>query len=185
MQDGPRQDVLWQGRSAAVAQLRAVLTPCAPSGMLRLVVQRLSLCEQGAQVGEHEVIASVADVDGNLVAVPLRESVRAEQDRADAVDAALAQLRQDLAEDGLGDVGSLEVIMDADGTDQVRIVRDLRVSPRDLYDGDPRDAVHDGDHHIARHAPALEDLRDRLAEQSTTPLQRVWASVQDLLRRLR
>lgn len=179
------QDAVWQGRSASVARLREVLIPCAPSGMLRLVVQRLALTEKGTPAGEHEVISSVADVDGNLVAVPLRESVRADRGRAHAIDAAIAQLRQDLVADGTGDVDSLEIIVDADGTEQVRIARDLEVSPRDLYDGDPSDVVHDGDHHIARHAPALEDLRDRLAEQSSSPLRRVWDSFQDLLRRLR
>ncbi|MCT1430375.1 hypothetical protein M3G50_06355 [Brachybacterium muris] len=182
---GPVQHAPWQGRSVAVAQLRELLTPCAPSGMLRLVVQRLSLVEHGRPAGEHEVISSVADVDGNLVAVPLRESVRADRGRADAVDAAIAQLRQDLAADGLIDVSGLEVIIDADGTEQVRIARDLEVAPSDLHDGDPFDTVHDGDHHITRHAPALEDLRDRLAEQSTSPLRRAWESLQDVLRRLR
>ncbi|PZP16356.1 MAG: hypothetical protein DI611_06930, partial [Brachybacterium faecium] len=87
--------------------------------------------------------------------------------------------------DGLIDVAGLEVIIDADGTEQVRIARDLTVAPRDLHDGDPFDTVHDGDHHITRHAPALEDLRDRLAEQSTGPLRRAWESLQDVLRRLR
>lgn len=182
---GPVQDARWEGRSTAVGLLRELLTPCAPSGMLRLVVQRLSLVEHGRPAGEHEVISSVADVDGNLVAVPLRESVRADRDRADAVDAAIAKLRQDLAADGLIDVAGLEVIIDADGTEQVRIARDLTVAPRDLRDGDPFDAVHDGDHHIARHAPVLEDLRDRLAEQSTSTLRRAWESLQDVLRRLR
>ena len=181
----PGQYVLWQGRTAAPGRLRDVLGPCAPSGVLRLVVQRIALHDQGRPAGEHEVISSVADVDGNLVAVPLRQAVRADQGRAAALDEAFAMLRRDLAEDGLPDVDAIEVVLDADGTDRVGIALALDVSPREVQGEDVHDAVHDGDHHIARHAPALEDLRDRLAEETVGPLQRGWDALMDLLRRIR
>lgn len=181
----PGQDVLWQGRTTAVRRLRDVLTPCAPSGVLRLVVQRIHLHEQGRPAGEHEVISSVADIDGNLVAVPLRRTVRSDEDRGAAVDAAIATLREDLAADGISGVGSIEVILDADGTDRVRLARGLDLSPSDVQDGGPHLALRDGDHHIRRDAPALEDLRDRFAGEPAGPLRRAWSAVTDLLGRRR
>lgn len=172
----------WQGSSPAVELLRGVLSPCAPGGELRLVAQWLALHEEGLPAGEHEVLSCVADVDGNLVAVPLRATVRADPGRARSVDAALAQIREDLAAQGLVDVDSLEVVLDADGTHRVLFVPDVEVSPAEAQACPPHDAVHDGDHHIAHRAPELEDLRDRLAEGARGPLARAWEALLGLLR---
>src|SRR5699024_5107287 len=62
----------WDGESSAVQDLRDLLVPLAPEGALRIVLQRLALHESSRPVGEHEVLDVVADVEGNLVSVPLR-----------------------------------------------------------------------------------------------------------------
>src|SRR5690625_1649536 len=64
----------WDGESSAVQDLRDLLVPLAPEGALRIVLQRLALHESSRPVGEHEVLDVVADVEGNLVSVPLRRS---------------------------------------------------------------------------------------------------------------
>src|SRR5690625_1962211 len=76
----------WDGESSAVQDLRDLLVPLAPEGALRIVLQRLALHESSRPVGEHEVLDVVADVEGNLVSVPLRGRVREDPPLARALD---------------------------------------------------------------------------------------------------
>lgn len=168
------EHIPWGGTSPAGEELRALLVSLAPEGALRLIVQRLALHEHGRHVGEHEVIDSVADVEGNLVSVPLGGRVQADPPLAEAVEEAVARLRQDVLGSGVEGVDSLEVILDADGSQQVRIAVGLDVTPAEAEGSPPHPAVHSGAHHIRQHAPALDELRDRLAGPEPGVLRRIW-----------
>lgn len=179
------ESVPWDGGTAAVQDIRELLAPCAPAGVLRIVLQHLVLREEGAATGGLEIISSVVDVDGNLVAVPLRDQVRSDPERAAALDAAVDRLRDELRRQGVPAVDSLEVVLDSDGLHQVLIAADLQVSEQEARAADHHHAVHDGDHHIAHHAPVLEDLRDRLTAPRPGLASRWWTSLTELVERLR
>lgn len=163
----------WEGTSPAVERIRDALIPHASAGALRVVLQQLALHEEGRAVGTHEVIDTIVDVGGNLVVVPIADTVRADPGSCAALDRALAHLRTDL-EAGPGTaVDSLEVIIDADSTRRVRFTLSVEVSPEEVAGRPPHPALHDGRHHIVHHAPSLEDLRDRLAAPPPGMLQRL------------
>lgn len=169
--------VAWDGTSPAVATIRDILVAQASAGALRLVLQQLTLREQGREAGLHESMDAIADVGGNLVTVPIGEAVRADPTTSARLDAALAQLRAALAEDLGTAVDSLEVIADADGMRRVMLVLTVEVSPQELAAGTAHRALHGGAHHIVHHAPALDDLRDRLAAPAPGPLRGLWDAV--------
>lgn len=169
--------VPWDGASSAVDDLRELLVALAPEGALRVILQRVALHEQGRAVGEHEVIDVIADVEGNLVSVPLTGRVRSDPPLARALDEAVDRLRHDIARSGVEEVDSIEVILDTDGRDQVRIAIGLDVTPAEVADRPPHPAVHDGAHHITHYAPVLDDLRDRLAEPPPGPVRRLWRAL--------
>ncbi|MGO1228079.1 MAG: hypothetical protein ACTMII_01865 [Brachybacterium sp.] len=153
----------WTGSRSVLAEIRDALIVHSTAGTLRLVLQQLTLRDQGRAVGSHEVIDGIIDVDGNLVVVPIGEAVRADPAASAALDAALARLRAEILAELGAAPDSLEVVMDADRTRRVRIVRSLEVSPAGVVGPPPHPALHDGRHHIVHHAPALDELRDRLA----------------------
>lgn len=173
----------WNGDTPAVGDLREMLVLLAPEGALRVIFQRLSLREQGRLVGEHEVIDVIADVEGNLVSVPLTGRVRADPPLARALDEAADRLRGDIAASGADGVDSIEVVLDADGTRQVYIATGLDVTPAEAEERPPHPAVHNGAHHITHYAPVLDDLRDRLAEPPAGPMRRLWDALTDWARR--
>ena len=140
----------WDGESSAVQDLRDLLVPLAPEGALRIVLQRLALHEH-----EHEVLDVVADVEGNLVSVPLRGRVREDPPLARALDETVTRLRHDVLDSGAEGLDSLEVILDADGSQQVRIAFGLDVTPAEAEGSPLHPAVHGGAHHITQHAPVL------------------------------
>ncbi|MGY5765742.1 hypothetical protein ACXET9_11125 [Brachybacterium sp. DNPG3] len=173
---GDGRAVLWDGLSPACDVLRDLLQPVAPSGTLRLVVQRLRLREPA---GEHEIIDAIVDVDGNLVAIALREAVRADAESARGLDAALATLRADIEEgpDGIRGVEGLEVVLDADGRTAVGLAFDLDLSADEIASTGSHPALHDGAHHVRHSAPQLEDLRERLAPPEPGVLRRLWEAL--------
>lgn len=175
--------VPWDGASSAVDDLREMLVALAPEGALRVILQRVALHEQGRPVGEHEVIDVVADVEGNLVSVPLTGRVRADPPLARALDDAVDRLRRDIAGSGAEGVDSVEVILDADGRGQVQIAVGLDVTPAEAEDRPPHPAVHNGAHHITHYAPVLDDLRDRLAEPPAGTVRRLWDALTGWARR--
>ena len=172
--------VIWDGSPRAVARLREAVMPHAAVGVLRVVLQQLVLHEEGREAGRHEVIDEIVDVGGNLVASPMRESVRADPAASVALDGALAQLRADISAELHATVDSLEVVLDRDGRHEVRLLLSAEVSPRELAEGPAPEALHDGDHHIRHQSPALEELRDRLAVPSG-PLRRVLDGLRERL----
>ncbi|HJB09008.1 MAG TPA: hypothetical protein H9786_00525 [Candidatus Brachybacterium merdavium] len=167
----------WDGESSAVQDLRDLLVPLAPEGALRIVLQRLALHESSRPVGEHEVLDVVADVEGNLVSVPLRGRVREDPPLARALDETVTRLRHDVLDSGAEGLDSLEVILDADGSQQVRIAFGLDVTPAEAEGSPLHPAVHGGAHHITQHAPVLDELRDRLAGPQPGPLRRIWCTL--------
>lgn len=175
--------VLWDGPSAARAEARRLLTQPPVEGSLRVIIQQLALHEQGRPAGRHELIDLVLDVGGNLVALPVRDVLRAGEQGSAGLDAMLEVLRADVTADLGAAPDSLELVVDADGTVRVLVELESEVAAAELA-ADPRHpALHGGAFHIAHHAPGLEDLRDRLAGAPTGPVGRVVARVRDLLRR--
>ncbi|MCZ4325312.1 MULTISPECIES: hypothetical protein [Brachybacterium] len=173
--------VIWDSSPRAVARVRDAVVGHAATGTLRLVLQQLALHEEGREAGVHEVIDAIVDVGGNLVAYPVREAVRADAAASAALDGALAQLRADIAEELTSAVDSLEVVLDRDGRREVRLLLQVEVSPGELEDDPAPAALHDGDFHIHHHAPALDDLRDRVAEPAPSPLRRVLGRMRESL----
>lgn len=143
--------------------IRDALIVHSSAGALRLVLQQLTLREHGDVVGSHEVIDGIVDVDGNLVVMPLAEAVRADPATSTALDAALVRLRGEISAELGSAPDSLEVVIDADRTRRVLVVLTMEVSPADVTGPPPHPALHDGRHHIVHHAPALDELRDRMA----------------------
>lgn len=157
------ESVTWTSSPSAVAQIRDALIVHSSAGALRLVLQQLTLRDQGRDVGTHEVIDGIVDVHGNLVVVPIAAAVRADPAASAALDAALARLRAEISAELGAAPDSLEVVIDADRTRRVHVVRSVEVSPAEVTGPPPHPALHDGRHHIVHHAPALDELRDRLA----------------------
>lgn len=169
----------WDGSPRAVARLRDAVMPHAPAGVLRVVLQQLALHEEGREVGRHEVIDAILDVGGNLVAVSMLESVRADAAASAALDGALAQLRADIAEELHAAPDSLEAVLDGDGGREVRLMLAAEISPGELAQRPAPDLLHDGDFHVRHGAPALDDLRDRLAAPPTCRLRRVLGGLRE------
>ena len=173
--------VTWDGTSAAVGTIRDLLVVQASTGVLRLVLQQLTLREHGREVGVHESMDAIVDVGGNLVVVPIGRSVRADPAVSARLDAALAQLRDELRADLGAPVDSLEMVSDADGTRRVMLLLHAEVSPQEIADG-THPALHGGAFHIRHHAPALEDLRDRLSAPPPGLMERLRARVRGAVR---
>lgn len=165
--------VTWNGSSAAVELIRDAVIPHASAGALRVVLQQLALRDEDGAAGIHEVIDAIVDVGGNLVVMPIAGTVRADPHSSSALDTALARLREDLVSDLGSSVDSLEVIMNADTTQRVRCMLSVDVSPEEVAGRPPHPALHDGRHHISHHAPALDELRDRLTAPAPGLLQRI------------
>lgn len=176
--------VAWDGGTAAVATMREVLLGHVPNGAVRLVLQQLMLHERGRETGVHEVIDVITDVGGNLVVIPLLEAVRADPASV-RLDAALQRLRSEITAELEVVPDSLEVVIDADGTQRVLLVLSVDVAASEISGGSTHPALHDGRHHVLHQAPALDELRDRLAEPPSTPLRRIWDAVTGWLRRTR
>lgn len=157
------ESVTWTSSPSAVVAIRDALIVHSSAGALRLVLQQLTLREHGDVVGSHEVIDGIVDVDGNLVVMPLAEAVRADPATSTALDAALVRLRGEISAELGSAPDSLEVVIDADRTRRVLVVLTMEVSPADVTGPPPHPALHDGRHHIVHHAPALDELRDRMA----------------------
>lgn len=170
----PDRDVPWDGSSPAVEALRAALEVAAPPGTLRLVSQRIRVHERGAPAGVHEIIDAVADVQGNLVALVLLDRIDADPELRARVDSAWAQLRADLEVDGLVGADSVEVILDADGTSQVRLALGLDVELEELTRPNPHFALHHGGWHARHASPELEALREALEPMERGFLGRLW-----------
>lgn len=179
--DSSDDHVAWDGTSPAVTTIRDLLVAQASAGALRLVLQQLTLHEQGRRAGTHESMDAIIDVGGNLVAVPIAEAVRADPATSARLDAALTQLRAAIAEELGTGVDSLEVIADADGTRRVMLVLSVEVSPQELADGAVHPALHGGAHHISHHAPVLDDLRDRVTAPAPGRLRQLWDAVRGRL----
>jgi hypothetical protein len=169
--------VAWDGSPRTIGAVREEMLAQAPAGALRLVLQQLALHEQGRETGRHETIDAITDVGGNLVTMSIGEALRADPEAGARLDAALDRLRQDVAADLGTAPDSLEVIVDADGTRRVMLVLSIDVSAQDLAADTPHPALHGGAHHISHHAPALDELRDRLAGPDPGPLRRAWDAV--------
>ncbi|MGP9538206.1 hypothetical protein ACT3SP_09340 [Brachybacterium sp. AOP43-C2-M15] len=181
----PDDHVTWDGRSTAVGALRDVLVEHAPTGALRLVLQRLALHEQGRPAGTHESIDAILDVHGNLVSMSIAAAVRSDPSSSARFERAVSTLRADVAADLEAEADSLEVVLDADGTQRVMVMLSADVSPQEVAERSHPRALHGGPHHITHHAPALDELRDRLAAPSPGPMRRAWSAVRAGLRRTR
>lgn len=175
--------VPWDGRSPATAALAALLGTVAPEGTLRLVIQRLALHEHGERRGTRHVADAITDVGGNLVVIPLRERVLAEPALAERLTAAMDRLQADVDAElhlpGGAGADSLEVVLDADGERRVTLGLGIEVTPQEADALPPHPAVHDGAHHIAYDAPALDELRDRLRPPEPGLLARLWARLRE------
>ncbi|HIY22884.1 MAG TPA: hypothetical protein H9837_01040 [Candidatus Brachybacterium merdigallinarum] len=176
----------WDGSPSATRELEALLSGIAPPGTLRLVVQSLLLREAGDPVGEHRVVDALADIDGNIVAVPLRGVVRADPGRTAALTEILGRLRRDLEQAGHEDADGIEVVLDRDGSRSITVTRGLELAPAEVDASPAPQEIHDGAHHLRFDAPALEALRDqRVQEASAGPLHRLLAAVRVFAERLR
>lgn len=174
--------VAWDGRSSAPAAIHDLLAPFAPERALRVVLQQITLRETGREAGGHEVIDAVVDVGGVLVALALRDAVRADQGVSARLDAEIERLRGDITTELGVAVDGLEVLLDADGARRVRIALHLELTPADFAGGAAPPALHDGAHHAAHSAPALDELRDRVAAPQRAPLRRLLRSLHGRLR---
>lgn len=154
--------------------IRAVLDDVAPPGTLRLVNQRVRIHTRGQDDGIIEIADAVADVQGNLVPLVLLERIDDDADRRTRLETAWAQLRADLAADGLAACDSVEVILDADGSSQIQLVLALDVERDELLGPNAHYALHHGAWHARHSSPDIEDLRDRLAEPQPRLLGRLW-----------
>lgn len=181
------EHVRWYGSPAILTELRDLLIAHASEGTLRIVLQQLALREGGQdgrrEAGSHEVIDAVVDVGGILVAIDVGESVREDQRAAARLDAALSRLRADVAAEMGARPEGLEVVIDGDGRREVRIAFALEISPQEVAGHPVHPALHDGAHHIRHEAPALDDLRDRLAPPPPSLLRRGWDALRGRSRR--
>ncbi len=171
--------VRWDGAQPAMQAIRRALAPLCPPGGLRLCYQLIDLHEQGKPAGSHEVIDVVLDVEGNLVAMSLREAVRRDAQISARLDSALASLRAELDAQGLVGRDALEVVLDADESSEVGILFGLEMGPQDVSGPDRHPAIHDGDHHIIHNAPELEELRDRFSQPEPEPLRRLLSAIRE------
>ncbi len=176
--------VTWTGSPRTVQAIRDLLIVHASPGVLRLVLQQLTLREDGRAVGRHEIIDAVSDVGGNLVSIPIVAAVRADPTASSQLDAALAALRADIAAQIGSEVDSLEVITTADGRREARFTACVEVSPEDLERRPAHPALHGGPHQITHQAPELDALRDLLAEPEHGRLRRTWDGTCERVRRL-
>lgn len=160
---GEARHVRWDGEDPAVHRLRAVLAPFLPNGTVRVVLQQLRLHEHGRFEAIHELIDVIVDVEGNLVVMALGETVRGDAAAAARLDAELAAVRAALDAQGLEGRDSLEIVLDADGSEQVLLAFGLELAAHDLDEWP--EALHGGEHHVAQHSSELDDLRDRLDAQ--------------------
>lgn len=175
----------WSSSPKAVAEIRDVLVEFAATGALRLVLQQLTLHEDGREAGIHEEIDAIVDVGGNLVSMSMRDAVRADVGASTRLDAAISRLRAEVAANRGEKIDSLSVVLDADSRRVVLLGFDVDVSPQDLEGGASPDSLHDGEHHIRHHAPTLEDLRDRMAGPEPGVLERALKAVRERWRRAR
>ncbi|GAA4529136.1 hypothetical protein GCM10023160_27870 [Brachybacterium paraconglomeratum] len=166
-------------------EIRDALIVHSPAGALRLVLQQLTLRDQGAVVGRHEVIDVIVDVEGNLVVVPLAEAVRADPAASSVLDAALARLRAEISAELGSAPDSLEVVIDADRTRRVHVVPSVQVTPADATGPPPHPELRDGRHHIVHYAPVLDELRDRLSPPPPGLLARLRGMLGGIVRRRR
>lgn len=185
--------VTWDGVTPAVETIHELLWRFTTSGALRVALQQIRLTPDpdggqdspGDSPGVHETIDEIADVGGNLVSLPLRDAVRADAEISAQLDAALARLWADVAADLGQSPDMLSVLLDADGQRLVYVTFDVAVTARELAERPQHPALHGGAHHIAHHAPALEDLRDRLAPPEPSRICQAWDELREKLRRLR
>ncbi|MGP9683200.1 hypothetical protein [Brachybacterium sp. AOP3-A1-3] len=168
------------GSSPAIPEIRDLLVAHTSAGTLRIVLQQLTLREDGREVGVHEVIDAVTDVGGNLVTFSLRASVHGDLEDAARLETAIRRLREDIAADPARPIDSLVVLIDGDGHHRVNVDSGLEVSPQDVA---THPALRDGAHHITHESPALDDLRDRLASPPPGVLRRGRDLVRGWLRR--
>lgn len=130
--------------------------------------------ERGADVGSHLVVCAVLNAGGNLVPMSLTSTLARKPEEAAAVEAAFAHIEAALDGDGALGRDTTEVVMDADGAEEVRIGFGVEVAPSEVDQEPQHPAVHDGDYHATHRAPDLEDLRDRLHEASRPMMLRWW-----------
>lgn len=168
------EHVRWNGSPEVLTRIRDLLVSHSSRGTLRIVLQQLTLHEGGQHAGTHEVIDAVLDVGGNLVTTSLAASVREDPQAAARLDAALARLSAEVLAETGARPEALEVVIDGDGHREARIAFALEISAQDLADHHPHPALRDGAHHILHEAPALDELRDRLAAPPPSLLRRGW-----------
>ncbi|GAA1310388.1 hypothetical protein [Brachybacterium tyrofermentans] len=165
----PDDQAIRGGSSSAVPEIRDLLLAHTSAGTLRIVLQQLTLRDEGREVGVHEVIDAVTDVGGNLVTFSLRASVHGDPEDSARLEAAIRRLREDIAADPARPIDSLVVILDGDGRHRVSVDSGLEIPPQDAA---AHLALRDGAHHISHESPALDDLRDRLAGPPPSLLRR-------------
>src|SRR5699024_6696530 len=101
----------WDGGSSAVQGLRALLVPLAPGGTVRVGLRPPRRTESSRPAGDREVHGVFADVEGNLVSVPLRVRVREASPLAWALDETVTRLCHDVLDSGAEGLDILEVIL--------------------------------------------------------------------------
>lgn len=164
-------------RSDLVAAARA----CAPTGTLRLVLQRLPLQTEGRDAGELRHLDAVADVEGNLVAMRLWPRDQGRSGPIDELEEALSRFEADPGSPGSG---GYTLIIDADDRTELLPRTGGPIESRDVDPSRHHDEVFDGWHQIAHHSSDLEDLRDRLELAPAGARLRLRRRIRDLVERL-
>lgn len=172
-----------EGQVDGLDALRAALDAVAPQHAVRYVVQRLALTDAEGPAGAHDTIDALLDCEGNMVVMPLAEALDAAPDARRAAVAARARIDAWLDEHDAAGRDATEIVLDADGGQEVRVAFGLEVSPAEAAAVPAHPAVHDGAYHATHLSPELDALRDRLLEGSLGTAERLWRRVRSAITR--
>lgn len=157
-----------------LSELRELLRTIKPGGTLRCVVVEIVPTLGGRGTDRCRILDAVLDVDGNLMTMALGGEATTPPGAQAAINATLDDIGAELDRLGWEGRDGFEVILDADGGQELRLVLGVEVSREELLEVPRPPTIHDGSHHVHHRAFELDALRDRVRDQRLHPVRR-WA----------
>lgn len=169
----PDPSVNDEGDVDGMPALRRAVAAVSPTGVIRTIAVRAALVRGTESVGCHRLLEVVVDADGNPAALSLQDALRADPVAARRIERALDVVDAWLDAEGYAGRDVTEVVLDADGAQEVRVAFGVEIAPEDVATSPTHPSVHDAKHHLMHRAPDLEALRDRLRVRRTPRLRRL------------